>query len=416
MAVDPHSDEARADEARADSRPDDQGNHEDGDQGIREDGAAATPEPAIEPAATASMRALLGQDVRRCARLLAWGCAGLAVFEAAAALIASPAQDTRVLAAVRLVFLSFALLALLWLMLVPVVVGGAVAARLALAAYAPDRARAWRGWLAPAPPGLQPATAWLWAGGGGALVYLTASSYATFRAITYFKEPQLTSLLLAMAQLVLFAVSGGLALGIKPLARRAGDWLDSWLARREARATPPGRPAPARRAAATWLRQLNPLTRVGPALAAMLLIGMSFLGAATLLLPQLGPKIPWRHILALAVLAAAAHGAASYLERRGRRPGRPPRPLRRLGVAAGGVILFIGTLLWIGADHEAKSVATTGSPLLSDLVDVVRKSADFDGDGFGFLLGENDCAPFAADIHPLARDIADNGLDEDCNG
>jgi arylsulfatase A-like enzyme len=399
-----------------------------------EDSAAAAPapesepapaEPAPEPASAvapvqpASLRALLGQDVRRCARVLAWGCAGLAAFETAAALIASPADDVRVLAAVRLVFLSFALLALLWLVLVPMVAAGAVTARLALAAYAPDRARTWRGLLAPPPPGLQPATAWLWAGFGGALMYVTASSYATFRAITYFKEPQLTSLLLAVAQLVLFAVSCGVAVGVRSLASRAGPGLDARLAGRDDGNARPGRTR------APWLRSANPLARVGPALVAMLLLGMLFIRVAVLLMPQLAPKVPWRHILALAVLAAVCHGASSYLARAGEQRMRAPRrPLRGPGRAAAGALLgvvlgvfvFGATLLWIGADHEAKSVATTGSPLLSNLVDLVRKGADFDGDGFGFLLGENDCAPFAADIHPLARDLADNGIDEDCNG
>jgi choline-sulfatase len=412
MEVDPHSDDAGAE-----SRPEDEGTDEGsapagpGSEPGLEPAASVAPSPSA-PAPTASVRALLGQDVRRCARVLAWGCAGLAAFETVAALLASPAQDIRVLAAVRLVFLSFALLALLWLMLVPVVAGGAVIARLVLAAYAPERARAWRGLLAPPPPGLQPATAWLWAGFAGVLVYLTASSYATFRAITYFKEPRLTALLLAVAQLVLFVVGCAVALGVKPLASRAGARSDSWLVRRGAGSA---RPGPIAR-----LRDANPLARVGPALVAMLLVGGLFVWGAALLMPQLAPKIPWRHILALAVLAAVSHAAASRLARRPEQRVQAVRPLRIPGRAAGGavlaVVLFGATLLWIGADHEAKSVATTGSPLLSNLVDVVRKSADFDNDGFGFLLGENDCGPFAADVNPLARDLPDNGIDEDCNG
>jgi hypothetical protein len=74
------------------------------------------------------------------------------------------------------------------------------------------------------------------------------------------------------------------------------------------------------------------------------------------------------------------------------------------------------TLVRVGADHEAKSVAMTGSPLLQTTIDLVRKATDFDRDGYGFLLGENDCAPFDRKIHPLAREIPDNGIDEDCNG
>lgn len=357
---------------------------------------AIGPAPAAPVPAPASLRALLSRDLRRGAVVLAWGCAGLAAFETVVALVASPAHDVRVLAAVRMVFLAFALMAVLWLVLVPAFALASVAARLLLFAYAPARARAWRGLLAPVPPGFRPATPWLWAGAGAALSYVAASSYVTFRAVTFFKEPQLTALLLSIGQIVLFAVSAAVAVAIAPLARRAGRGLDARLARR----------------GAERLRGANPLARVGPAFVLLLLLGMPVLWLATLLMPQLAPEIPWRHILALAVLVAACHAAAGRLERAVSRP----RPLRRLVLAVAGAVLFPATLLWIGADHEAKSVATTGSPLLENLVDVVRKSADFDGDGFGFLLGENDCAPFAGDIHPLARDLADNGIDEDCNG
>jgi arylsulfatase A-like enzyme len=66
--------------------------------------------------------------------------------------------------------------------------------------------------------------------------------------------------------------------------------------------------------------------------------------------------------------------------------------------------------------HEDRAAEPAVPTVPASSLDVLRKSSDFDGDGFGFLLGENDCAPLAAHIHPLARDIADNGIDEDCNG
>jgi arylsulfatase A-like enzyme len=376
--------------------------------------AALAPEAASSAQPAASLRPLIARDARRCARVALWGCAGLAGFELAAALLTSPAHDIRVLAAVRLVFLAGALMALLWLGLVPVLALAAGASRLVLAAYAPDRARTWKGLLAPAAPGLQPAAPWLWAGFAGALIYLGASSYITFRAITFFKEPQLTSLLLSIAQLVLVGVAVVVAMAVKPLAARLGSRFDAWLARRGPDA---GRPRLA------WLRDANPFGRVGPALIVMLLASLLPIWGAVLLMPQLAPKIPWRLIIALAVLAAVTSGASQYLERRQRRTGVPSgQPqgaagrVRRLGVAVGGVVLLAATLLYIGADHEAKSVATTGSPLLSALIDVVRKTTDFDRDGYGFLLGENDCGPFEAAVHPLARDLPDNGIDEDCNG
>ena len=41
---------------------------------------------------------------------------------------------------------------------------------------------------------------------------------------------------------------------------------------------------------------------------------------------------------------------------------------------------------------------------------------DFDEDGYLNMFGDGDCAPFDAQIHPGAIDIADNGRDEDCDG
>jgi arylsulfatase A-like enzyme len=369
--------------------------------------AAAGPAPAAQPAA--SLRARVAQDIRRCARVTLWGCAGLAGFEFAAALLTSPAQDIHVLAAVRLLFLAGALLALLWLGLVPALALAAAGSRLFLAAYAPARARAWPGLLAPPAPGLQPVTPWLWGGFAGALLYLGASSYVTFRAITFFKEPQLTSLLLSMAQLVLFGVAVLAALAVKPLAARLARWLDARLARLAGPGAGRGRLA--------WLRDVNPFGRVGPALIAMLLASLLPIWGAVQVMPQLAPEIPWRFLVALAVLAAATSAASQILARR--RPAARDRGrarARRLAAAAAGVLVFAVTLLYVGADHEAKSVATTGSPLLSALIDVVRKGTDFDRDGYGFLLGENDCGPFDAAVHPLARDLPDNDIDEDCNG
>lgn len=353
------------------------------------------------PAPGASFRALLAADFRRSAHVMLLACAVLAGFELVAALLTSPAHDIRVLAGLRLLFLSFTLLGLAWLVLGPLAGLAAIAMRLGLALHSRARARAWRGLLSPVPEGFQPAAPWLWAGFAGALLYLPASSYATFRAITWFKEPQLTSLLLSLGQLMLLAFVVAVVLGLGPLLVAAGRRLDAWLAGRA------DRPWLAR------LRGLQPLGRVGPALVGMLLLSLPVLHLAVHIMPQLAPKIPWRHILAVAVLVAAAHGAAGYLGRRARRPARRGRAA---GVAAASVLLGVVTLTHIGADHEAKSVAITGSPLLANLIDLVREGTDFDRDGYGFLLGENDCAPFDGTIHPLARDLPDNGIDEDCNG
>ena len=76
-------------------------------------------------------------------------------------------------------------------------------------------------------------------------------------------------------------------------------------------------------------------------------------------------------------------------------------------------VILVGNL---GADPETKYLAISASPTLNDIVRLVRTLNDFDRDGYGSLLGENDCKPFNKKIHPGARDIPDNGIDENCSG
>src|SRR6185503_1195925 len=85
-------------------------------------------------------------------------------------------------------------------------------------------------------------------------------------------------------------------------------------------------------------------------------------------------------------------------------------------LAGGAFALIVPTLLWWGGDPEAKYAAITSSPALDKLVDLVRVTNDLDRDGFGSLLGENDCAPLDPKIHPGAADIPDDGIDQNCDG
>src|SRR5262249_23671941 len=58
----------------------------------------------------------------------------------------------------------------------------------------------------------------------------------------------------------------------------------------------------------------------------------------------------------------------------------------------------------------------TASPALEKLIGLVRTANDLDRDGFGSLLGENDCGPFDKAIHPGATDLPDDGIDQNCDG
>lgn len=352
---------------------------------------------------TTRLHTLLLRDIVRAGRVCLLACLLLGAFEYLAALLTSPAHDIRAGAALRLILLDLSLILLLWLMLAPALGALAAGTRLALRLRAPDRARRWPGLLAPPRPGFQPAAPWIWALFLGALLYVAFSTYLTFRAVTWFKEPQLTALVLALGQLALLAVAGGVAYLSGSILHRLAAALQRRLRRRQGL----GRA----------LAELDPLGRVGPALVLVSLCLLPALGLAALIMPQLEPLVPWRHLLALVVLVAGLHLGA-LLDGRRRRHRRAPgrQGLRRAGLPLLAVALVLLTLVRIGADHEAKSIATTGSPLLANLVDLVRRGTDFDRDGYGFLLGENDCAPFDRRIHPLARDIADNGIDEDCNG
>src|SRR5262249_45449731 len=135
-------------------------------------------------------------------------------------------------------------------------------------------------------------------------------------------------------------------------------------------------------------------------------------------MPALQTVMPWRIVFAGIVYLVACGFGARWLVRRGGLLPRSPLKRRRVKLIpwAAGLIIFPATLVWWGAAPEAEYVPVPASPPLSRLVDLVRVMNDFDRDGYGSLLGENDCAPFNPDIHPNARDIPDNGIDENCNG
>ncbi|TMQ06870.1 MAG: hypothetical protein E6J90_44910 [Deltaproteobacteria bacterium] len=118
------------------------------------------------------------------------------------------------------------------------------------------------------------------------------------------------------------------------------------------------------------------------------------------------------------VVIGLGMGLGALRHARRRRPARSRlgRQLGALALSGGALVVMTATLVWLGADLETKYIAITASPALDKLIGVVRAANDLDGDGFGSLLGEGDCAPFDPAIHPGATDIPDNGIDENCDG
>jgi len=129
-----------------------------------------------------------------------------------------------------------------------------------------------------------------------------------------------------------------------------------------------------------------------------------------------GTSLLWISMAALALVAILVGTALpARLEARYPRWSRLldlPRPW--LSVAAGGSILLMVALLTrlpgptaaqlrYGLERKSADIVTTW---------VLAFAADVDGDGFGPLSSVRDPAPFDGSRHPYAREIVDNGVDE----
>jgi hypothetical protein len=90
----------------------------------------------------------------------------------------------------------------------------------------------------------------------------------------------------------------------------------------------------------------------------------------------------------------------------------PRRPLRGMGL--GWVALSIpGLVLTVNAPAE-RMTTLAGAPQLGHAVWLLRAATDVDRDGFSGLFAGGDCAPLDQNVHPNAREIPDNGVDDNC--
>ena len=336
-------------------------------------------------------------DARRGVAVATGALAAVAIVELIATLV-EYTGPLKLGAVVRLVALDATLLALAWVIAAPLAAAGFALPRLGRRIWrGRDEARGWAGPGVAPVPGRWVAVAWGFVLVAGAYVWW--STRATFAATEKYKEYRLMSTLLAIRQVVVVAILAAVGLGLGAVLDRARTKIDALLARRPA------------------LRVANPIGHPVAATAVAVVAVVVVLMIAGHKMPPLRPLIPWRWMLDGLALAAGAGATLELLRRRALLPADRPRR-RRLALASAAVALVLvpATLLRLGGHVDTKGMAVSASPLLEKLIALVRTANDLDRDGFGSLLGENDCAPLDPKIRPGARDEPDNGIDENCNG
>lgn len=127
------------------------------------------------------------------------------------------------------------------------------------------------------------------------------------------------------------------------------------------------------------------------------------LDLGSLLVPALLP------VLAV-MLAIIFYGPLTNLRQR--------LPMRGAAVGGGLVLALVLPVVGLrGTPSEATVVAVTENSYLGKrMVPALRRFSDHDHDGYSALFGGPDCDDHNADIHPGAKDIPDNGIDENCVG
>jgi hypothetical protein len=90
-------------------------------------------------------------------------------------------------------------------------------------------------------------------------------------------------------------------------------------------------------------------------------------------------------------------------------------PIRAVLATATIAVLLASLRGGLQSESERWVVATRGNHT-RHVAALARTLLDRDGDGYAAVLGGGDCDDGDASRYPSARDIADNGLDEDCDG
>jgi hypothetical protein len=85
------------------------------------------------------------------------------------------------------------------------------------------------------------------------------------------------------------------------------------------------------------------------------------------------------------------------------------------GIAAS-LTCFVGASGWASSTAAMREAVTRNAALVAVESHFLRQLGDGDGDGFAGIYGGADCDDSAADVHPMAREIPGNGIDDDCSG
>ncbi len=89
-----------------------------------------------------------------------------------------------------------------------------------------------------------------------------------------------------------------------------------------------------------------------------------------------------------------------------------PRFLRRAHLGSCALLGFgVLAVAW-APSAQIQNLASQAH--VEHLVSVLRSASDWDRDGSSSFLGGGDCAPFDPEISPRAREIPDNGKDDNC--
>ena len=161
---------------------------------------------------------------------------------------------------------------------------------------------------------------------------------------------------------------------------------------------------PTRRAPLGWLPGRGRAVRLGVALVLLALAA----GAGVADRRLFTDLYPDAHLAVRVCMLWVATAAFALCDRELRLP--------RLSWIAALVILALSVLPAALLDeYDTRALQAYGVRVWPSMVlRAARTLTDFDGDGHSSLLGGGDCAPFNPRVHPTAREIPNNGVDDNC--